>query len=80
MSEIDQQEGHGCTREQLIEFYDELAEVVALNNFLYDTFLRIADEEKLDIEGSAAIGLSVICRWMKARQSGLKEHFKTLME
>tara|TARA_R110000822_G_scaffold59736_31_gene149177 strand:- start:3846 stop:4097 length:252 start_codon:yes stop_codon:yes gene_type:complete len=67
-------------QEQLIQLYDGLAEVVALNNFLYDAFISIACEEHVGIEPNTTIGLSVICRWLKQRQTGLKERLKTLTE
>lgn len=80
-TKLDQQASHeGCSREQLIQLYDELAEVVALNNFLYDAFLSLASDEQTGIEVNTSIGLSVICRWLKQRQTGLKERLKILVE
>lgn len=80
-TKLDQQTNHkGCSQEQLIQLYDELAEVVALNSFLYDAFLSLAAEGQIGIETNTTTGLSVICRWLKKRQLGLKERLKNLVE
>ena len=80
-TKLDQQTSQDrCSQEQLIQLYDELAEVVALNSFLYDAFMSLAGDEQIGIEPNTTIGLSVICRWLKQRQTGLKKRLKILVE
>lgn len=67
-------------RDKLVQLYDELSEVVALNNFLYDAFLSMTEGDDLNLEANTTQGLAAACRWLKYRQDQLKRQAKHLTE
>ena len=65
---------------QLVGLYDEFAELVALNSFLYDAFLSLSADADSTFSPQTANGLGVTCQWLRQRQLRLKEEFYQLIQ
>ncbi|MCV6604412.1 MAG: hypothetical protein OIF34_03835 [Porticoccaceae bacterium] len=65
---------------QLVLLYDELAELEALNSFLYDAFLTLVSETEGAFSASSSSGLGLTCQWLRQRQGRLKQEFYQLIQ
>ncbi|MDM3872536.1 hypothetical protein QSV34_14380 [Porticoccus sp. W117] len=65
---------------QLLPLYDELAELEALNSFLYDAFLTLATESDDAFNASSSSGLGLTCQWLRQRQRQLKQEFYQVIQ
>ena len=65
---------------QLVPLYDELAELEALNSFLYDAFLTLAAENDGAFSASSSSGLGLTCQWLRQRQIQLKQQLYQLIQ
>ncbi|UTW44812.1 hypothetical protein KFE80_10470 [bacterium SCSIO 12696] len=69
-----------CLTQQLVPLYDEMAELEALNSFLYDAFLTLATEADDAFSASTSSGLGLTCQWLRQRQQRLKREFHQLIQ
>ena len=65
---------------QLVTLYDELAEIVALNNFIYDSFQSFTSDPGNNFSVNTTSGVGLTCKWLCQRQVSLKEEFYRLIQ
>ena len=66
--------------DELVNLYDDLAELTALNHFYYDATRSLLADYDAEIDRQSVLGVTLMANWLKERGNNLMLETKTALK